>query len=126
MRITPTEYAEEAYQAKLKQHRPMRRGPAGLPLPEATSIFRKTVDGKLLAALVRAAFRATEDADTSRVQVTDYWARRGERVAFNARCGRIVMWPGQFKVRTGRWPRWIEIEREFPVLGDWLKEQRNG
>lgn len=41
MRITPTEWAEQYYQASLKQHRPMRRGPAGLPLPNPKSIFRK-------------------------------------------------------------------------------------
>jgi hypothetical protein len=126
MRITPTEWAEELYQAKLKQHRPMRRGPAGLPLPEPKAIYRKSVDGKLLGALVRAAMKAFEDADTSRPQVTGYWERRGAHAAFAVRCSRITMWPGQFKVRTGRWPRWIEIEREFPVLGSWMAEQRNG
>lgn len=56
-RRTPTEIAEEAYQAA----RAVRRyadatGPAGIPIPDPRTAWRVTSDGKLMARIVRAAF----------------------------------------------------------------------
>ncbi|SNT05279.1 hypothetical protein SAMN06295912_1355 [Sphingomonas laterariae] len=33
-------------------------------------------------------------------------------------------WPGQFKNKEGRWPRWFEIEKAWPKIGAWLRDQR--
>ncbi|UAK23639.1 hypothetical protein [Sphingomonas nostoxanthinifaciens] len=52
-RITPTGYAEEAYQARRS---PMAVGPAGLPIPSARATYRTTVDGPLLVQIARRAY----------------------------------------------------------------------
>jgi len=56
-RRTPTEIAEDAYQAS----RPIRRhpdivGPAGVPIPDPRTAWRVTTDPKLLDRILRAAF----------------------------------------------------------------------
>lgn len=56
---TPTGLAEEAYLAeKLKQHRPIPIGPAGLPIPSKMGIFQPTAQKGLLPKLCHAAWRA--------------------------------------------------------------------
>lgn len=75
-------------------------------------------------ALARAALKAAEEADTTRQAASGALMRRGERAAFAMRVSVIAMWPGQFRHREGRWPRWQEIEAVQPILGEWLKEQR--
>jgi len=35
-------------------------------------------------------------------------------------------WCGVFRTQEGRWPRWQEIERQFPLIGEWMEGQRNG
>lgn len=55
-RVTPTQLAEEAYQASLAK--PMAMGPAGIAIPQARSIYRKTVDGPLLTSIHKAAYTA--------------------------------------------------------------------
>jgi hypothetical protein len=209
-RVTPTGYAEEAYQAKLKQNRPMPRGPSGLPVPAASAIFRPTADPAILKQLLKAAGAAYEATQLSeeanarfRLAITDELKRiwppadmlvlerygfarpvksatvllnttdPGEKPVYvdlptavlmpeqghalgcelggryptkvpsvpaaavdhcrsiartRSQCRHLAQeaqrFPGQFKVRTGRWPRWIEIEREFPPLGTFLAAER--
>lgn len=57
--ITPTGWAEEAWDAKMKlrQNKPMLVGPAGLPIPAPMAIYRPTVDKGLLPNLCRRAYR---------------------------------------------------------------------
>lgn len=45
---------------------------------------------------------------------------RAERDQFT----KASQWPGQFRVHNGRWPRWAEIEAEWPRIGEWLRDQR--
>ena len=33
-------------------------------------------------------------------------------------------WPGIFKAQSGRWPRWAELEQQFPLIGEWMRGQR--
>ncbi|PTQ12928.1 hypothetical protein CLG96_01950 [Sphingomonas oleivorans] len=46
--------------------------------------------------------------------------RRLKKTAFDA----ARLFPGRFRTHEGRFPRWFEIEREFPLIGAWLAEQR--
>jgi hypothetical protein len=209
MRITPTEWAEDAYQAKLRQRRPMPVGPAGVPIPEKMAVFRKTIDGPLLKSIATKAYvawckRELPDSETARVAealkrdllerfppadmvvleryglteaagptfinlatrdpgekplwietagefLTPIRANRfsidmGTRYPMTDHpvpadvegyCRKVVelrrarrgfddavIWPGQFQVAKARWPKWIEIERQFPLIGEWLDGQR--
>lgn len=211
MRITPTEWAEEAYQAKLKQGRPMPIGPEGLPVPNTMAVFRKTIDGALLQSIATRAYitwckRELPESETRRVaealkrelirrfppadmevlgryilaELTSrtmielatresgekpLWIELGAEILTPIKGSRFSMdmgtryplahypvpadvegycrkvvelrrarrdfdnaihWPGQFHVAKARWPKWIEIERQFPLIGEWLEEQRNG
>ena len=60
-RRTPTEIAEEVYQAR--RERATRRypdtvGPAGIAIPDPRTAWRVSTDGKLLARIIHAAFAA--------------------------------------------------------------------
>lgn len=46
---------------------------------------------------------------------------RAEREDFT----NVVNAPGRFKVKHGRWPRWEEIEADWPMIRDWLAGQRS-
>ena len=35
-------------------------------------------------------------------------------------------WPGQFKVREGRWPVWGQLEAMWPRISAWMAAQRGG
>jgi len=56
--LTPTAYAEEAYEAAQNRRadRAMKKGPAGIPIPPRRQVYRKTVDGKLLMQIRTLAF----------------------------------------------------------------------
>lgn len=41
-----------------------------------------------------------------------------------AEFGNAQHWPGQFKVKTGRWPIWREIEAAWPRLAAWMAKER--
>jgi hypothetical protein len=211
-KTTPTAWAEEGYQAKLRQRRPMPIGPAGLAVPPATALFRKVEDRLLLANIARAAYKAMAArilpqllhdeaaAALSRDLVARfpqddmlvlerYGAARGHKgatvsigsgadgysdpvkiafaepvlapvtnVTFYADLGgkprddiaavpegllpffrkaaaigrdrkrfdELVHFPAPFRTREGRWPRWQEIERQVPEVGEWLAQQRRG
>lgn len=47
-------------------------------------------------------------------------ALRRERKRFDD----LVTFPGHFRVREGRWPRWFEIERHVPEVGAFLAGER--
>lgn len=211
MRITATEYAEEGYQAKIARGKPMKTGPAGIPIPDPTAIYRKTQDGELLTRIKRAAYAAhgaralpTEvrrkvseslRADVSRrfpaadmevlerygfakladrafVDIiageyeaaerlsfaepvlmptgvaqfhVDLGGRQGAttppvpadtvdyfrtvlqlRLDWTAYFDGVSHWVGVSRTVEGRWPRWFEIERQFPKIGAWMAGQRNG
>lgn len=56
-RRTPTQIAEEAYQASRATRRYADTvGPAGMPIPDPRTAWRATTDGKLLQRIIRAAF----------------------------------------------------------------------
>jgi hypothetical protein len=57
-RVTPTGLAEDVYQANLnaKFERRMKPGPAGIPIPPPTQLYRKTVDGPLLTRIINTAY----------------------------------------------------------------------
>lgn len=58
-KITPSGYAEEAYQASRTVKRyPDVTGPAGVPIPDPRTPWRASTDPKLLARICRAAFAA--------------------------------------------------------------------
>ena len=54
-KITPSSYAEESYQASNPRAHPAVRGPSGLHIPDARSVFRSTLDPRILTGLTRAA-----------------------------------------------------------------------
>lgn len=210
--ITPTGYAEEVYQAKLdaKFDKARVRGPSGIWIPAAKSVFRKTVDGPLLAQMIKVSYadyrkrmlpqemraavatRLREDvlrrfpADDMAVLERYKAARPFESAVVEILAGvyepaehlqllepvllpvpplfhvdlgghggsthvpvpaDVVpffctvlevrrqklksfdpanQWPGFFRTKEGRWPRWFEIERQFPLIGEWIEGQRNG
>ncbi|WP_404711533.1 hypothetical protein [Sphingomonas sp. MMS24-J13] len=206
-RTTPTQQGEDAYQAKLRQRRPMPVGPAGFPVPDAKAIFRKTEDAQLLSVIARQAYLAhsrsvlpvaeqerilaelhrlalerfppADMAVLDRYQLARSWKKVGVEIdaaggyeksavfdlpspvlaptAINFRADLggasstapnlpdditayfrtfltlrrdrkrfddLVAFPGQFRGREGRYPRWFEIERQVPEVGAWLAGQR--
>jgi len=54
------------------------------------------------------------------------WLRRyaGHELARRPDYLDAVHWPGQLKAREKRWPRWAEIEAQFPRIGAWLARER--
>lgn len=209
-RITPTAHAEELYQAKLnaKFDKAMKKGPAGVMIPPANQIYRKSIDGQLLIQIGKVAYAdyrkrilsperrervvASLRADLLRrfpdedMRVLQKYERAGptgtaivEMIAgdferpehmqlpepvllpgaalFHADLGgrgssgaapvpadtigyfRDLLsvrrewsrsfepsyhWTGIFRTEEGRWPRWAEIERQFPLIGEWMEGQR--
>jgi hypothetical protein len=210
-RVTPTGLAEEAYQAKLnaKFERRMKPGPAGIPIPPATQLYRKTVDGPLLTRIVNTAYAsyrskilgpdrrntvaASLQADLLRRfpvedmrvlehygfasprefsfveilagdfeppewialleqplmpnQATNFHVDLGGRGSSNAapvpddavayfrdlievrrRHGPGFSgahpWVSTYRAKNGRFPMWGEIERQFPLIGEWMSGQR--
>lgn len=203
-RRTPTEMAEEVYQAR--RERATRRypdtvGPAGIPLPDPRTGWRVSTDGKLLAAIIHAAFaahratiltpeRTAALAETlatalarefppsdmmvlrrygfagimgrTFVEIGHYGQQAVElpepmilpkgRGVFHTGSGtglplpeealsyfddraelediktpefkNAQHWPGQFKVATGRWPFWREIEAAWPRIAAWMAQER--
>jgi hypothetical protein len=120
---TPTGLGEEAYQAaKLKQNKPMPVGTAGLPIPRELAIFQPRGHGKLLSRLVRASYQA--QIDRGGPLPTHCRNQRDARTVIGMKAASIGQWPGQYKLRMGAYPKWIQIERAWPVLGEWLAEQR--
>jgi hypothetical protein len=49
-------------------------------------------------------------------------ALRRDRKRFDT----LTEFPGQFRIREGRFPRWFEIERQVPEVASWLAQQRKG
>lgn len=208
--LTPTAHAEEFYQAKLdrKFDRAMKKGPAGILIPPARQLYRKTVDGPLLSQIIAVAYASWRKAilsparweavgqslradllrrfpaedmavleryacaaprDRAHVEILagDYEApqlvmlpvatlapgaahfhvdlggrgtssappvpadtveffrdvvrtRKEKHRSFDS----AAQWVSIYRVKEGRFPLWQEIERQFPMLGDWIEGQR--
>lgn len=210
-RVTPTQLAEQRYEANIARGKPMKRGPAGIMIPDPTAIYRKTQDAELLTSIKRAAYaahgaralpaearrRASESlradvlrrfpladmqvleryglakpADRAFVDILSGPYEAAERMSFAepvlmptgvaqfhvdlggsqpattppvpadtvdyfrtvlqlrrdwvAHFDGVSHWVSVSRTVQGRWPRWFEIERQFPKIGAWLAGQRNG